>query len=162
MGGRICFALERWKSPHHSSHVAQLFSLGHLDMRTRHALLLALVLVAMILLIAPILARYGTTTEVARWASTNSIYGVKRPIWLSIQRDVAYVDILSWYPDYRLFITDGGYAYVREFHVPNTDFKSYLAHCQVTWKPDGAELLTPDEERLFIPGKLILSRIGSD
>ena len=28
MGGRIRFALERWDSPRHSSHVAQLFSLG--------------------------------------------------------------------------------------------------------------------------------------
>jgi len=32
--GRINFALERLDSPRHSSHVAQLFSLGHI---TRHA-----------------------------------------------------------------------------------------------------------------------------
>ena len=29
MGGRIRFALERFDSPRHRSHVAQLFSLGH-------------------------------------------------------------------------------------------------------------------------------------
>jgi hypothetical protein len=131
-------------------------------MRTRHVILRALVLVALILLISPFLARYGTTTEVARWASTNAVYGVKHPVWLSIQRDVAYLDIFSWYPGYRLFITDGGYAYVRAFDVPSTDFRSYLARCQVTWKPDGAELLTRDGERLFIPGQLILGQIGPD
>jgi hypothetical protein len=32
--------------------------------------------------------------------------------------------------------------------------------CEVSWKPDGAELVTPDGEKLFIPGKLILGRIG--
>lgn len=129
-------------------------------MRTRHALLLALVLVAIILLITPFLARYGTTKEVARWDSTNAVYGVKRPVWLSIQRDVAYVDILSWYPSYRMFITDGGYAYVREFDIPTTDYKNFLARCQVTWKPDGAEFLTANGERIFIPSELILRQIG--
>ena len=31
MVGRIRFALERWDSPRRSSHVAQLFSLGHIE-----------------------------------------------------------------------------------------------------------------------------------
>jgi len=31
VGGRIRFALERWDSPRHSSHVAQLFTLGHIS-----------------------------------------------------------------------------------------------------------------------------------
>jgi hypothetical protein len=81
---------------------------------------------------------------------------------LSVQKDVAFVDIFSLYPSYRLFITDGGYAYVRDFDIPSTDPKSYLAGCQVIWKLDGAELLTPDGETLFIPRKLILDRFGSD
>jgi hypothetical protein len=132
------------------------------DMCNRKLLLLALVPVALVLLITPFLARWGTTKEVARWPATNAVYGVKRPIWLSIQRDVAYVDIFSLYPSYRLFVTDGGYAYVREFDISTTDFKSYLARCQVTWKPDGTELLTPDGERLFIPSKRILGQIGPD
>jgi len=35
--GRIRFALERWDSPRHRSHVARLFSLGHIThFMTRH------------------------------------------------------------------------------------------------------------------------------
>jgi hypothetical protein len=122
-----------------------------------------LILVVFLILLIPFLARVGTTTEVARWTSATPLYGVKRPIWLSIQRDVAYVDVLSWYPSYRLLITDDGYyAYVREFDVPSADFKSYLAVCHVTWKSDGVEFLAPDAEKYFIPSQAILARIGSD
>jgi hypothetical protein len=131
-------------------------------MRSRILSLLAVALVVVLILIAPFLARFGTTKEVARWAAPSALYGVKRPIWLSIQRDIAYVDIFSLYPSYRLFVTDGGCAYVRDFDVPSTDPKSYLSGYRVTWKPDGAELLSPDGDTLFIPGHLILGRIGPD
>jgi hypothetical protein len=131
-------------------------------MRTWTLLLLAVALAVALLLIVPFLARFGTTKEVARWSAPSALYGVKRPIWLSIQRDIAYMDIFSLYPSYRLFVTDGGYAYVRDFDVPSTDPKSYLSGCRVTWKPDGAELLSPDGDALFIPGHLILCRIGAD
>jgi hypothetical protein len=68
-------------------------------------------------LFTPLLARVGKTTEVARWTSLTPLYGLKRPIWVSIERDIAYVDIFSFYPSYRLFITDGGYAYERDFDI---------------------------------------------
>jgi hypothetical protein len=129
-------------------------------MRTRSLLLLAAVAVVAVLLATPVFARWGTSRELARWPSTNAVYGVKRPIWLSIQRDVSYLDVLSWYPTYRFFITDGGYAYVREFDIPGTGPKKYLAGCKVAWQPEGVELLTPDGEKIFIPGQLILGRIG--
>ncbi len=129
-------------------------------MRPIKLLLIALVPVALVLLITPFLARWGTTKEVARWSSTNAVYGLKRPIWLSIQRDVAYVDVFSLYPSYRLFITDGGYAYVRDFDVPSTDYRSYLARCQVAWQTNGAEFITPDADRYFIPDQIILRQIG--
>ena len=119
-------------------------------------------MVLVVLLATPFLARFGKTTEVARWTSPTPLYGLKRPIWLSIQRDVAYVDIFSQYPSYRLFITDGGYAYVRDFDVSSTDFKSYLSHCQVVWQTNGAEFITPDAERYFIADQIIRGRIGSD
>jgi hypothetical protein len=130
-------------------------------MRTGKLLLLVFVPVVLVLLLTPFLARWDTTKEVARWSSTNAVYGIKRPIWLGIHRNVAYVDIFSSYPSYSLFVTDGGYGYLRTFDIPSTDFKSYLARCQVNWKPDGAELLTPDGERLFIPGQSILRQIGA-
>ena len=72
------------------------------------------------------------------------------------------MDIFSLYPSYRLFITDGGYAYVRDFDVSSTDFKSYLSHCQVAWQTNGAEFITPDAERFFIPDQIIRGRIGVD
>ena len=131
-------------------------------MRTWKLLLLVFAPLVLVLLLTPFFASWGTTKEVARWSSTNAVYGVKRPIWLSIYRNVAYVDISSGSPSYSLFVTDGSYGYLRKFDIPSTDFKSYLALCQVTWKPDGVELLTPDGERLFIPGQSILRRIGPD
>jgi len=36
VGERISFALERFASPRHSSHVAQLFSLGCIESHTKH------------------------------------------------------------------------------------------------------------------------------
>jgi hypothetical protein len=131
-------------------------------MRTPKLFLVFVATVLAALLVAPLLARLSKTTEVARWSSPTPLYGIKRPIWLSIQRDVAVVDIFSLYPSYRLFITDGGYAYVREFNVPSTDFKRYLAHCQVAWLTNGAEFITPDAETYFIPDQIIRGRIGLD
>ena len=131
-------------------------------MRTPKLLLIFASTVFVVLLITPLLARLDNTTEVARWTSPTPLYGLKRPIWLSIQRDVAYVDIFSLYPSYRLFITDGGYAYVRDFDVPSTDFKSYLSRCQVAWQTNGADFITPDADRYFITDQLIRGRIGSD
>lgn len=131
-------------------------------MRTLKRLLIFVAVVLVVLFVSPIVARWGKTVEVARWTSPTPLYGMKRPIWLSIQRDAAYVDIFSQYPSYRLFITDGGYAYVRDFDVPSTDFKSYLSRCQVAWQTNGAEFITPDAERYFIPDQIINGRIGSD
>ena len=99
---------------------------------------------------------------VAKWAAPGALYGVKRPIWLSIEKAVAHVDIFSLNSSYRLLVTDGGYAYMREFDVPSDDPTRYLGGCRVTWKPDGVEFLSPDGDSLFIPGHLILARIGSD
>jgi hypothetical protein len=131
-------------------------------MRTSKLLLFFTAAILVAVLAAPILARLGKATEVARWSAQTPLYDVKRPIWLSIERSVAYADVFSWYPSCSLSITDGGYMYLREFDVPSTDFKSYLAHCQATWQTNGAELVTPDAERYFIPGQLIRGRIGLD
>jgi hypothetical protein len=131
-------------------------------MRTSKLLLLFVGAILVLLLATPLLARCSKTTEVARWTSPTSLYGIKRPIYLSIQRYVAYLDIFSQYPSYRLFITDGGYAYARDFDVPSTDFKSYLARCHVDWQTNGAEFITPDAERYFISDQIIRGRIGPD
>jgi hypothetical protein len=131
-------------------------------MRAPKLLLVFVATVLVVLLLTPFLARFGKTTEVGRWTAPTLLYGLNRPIWLSIQRDVAYEDIFSLYPSYRLFITDGGYAYARDFDVSSTDFKSYLLHCQVAWQTNGVEFITPDAERYFIPDQLIVGRIGSD
>jgi hypothetical protein len=125
-------------------------------------LLLVVTTVLVALLITPILARLGKPTEVARWTSPTPLYGVKIPIWLIIDREVAYVDVFSLYPCYRLYITDGGYAYERDFDVPSKDFKSYFAHCQVIWQTNGVDFITPDSETNFIPDQLIRRQIGSD
>ena len=142
--------------------MAQLLVVRPLDMRTPKLLPIFAATGLVVLLITPLLARLDKTTEVARWTSPTPLYGLKRPIWLSIRRDVAYLDIFSWYPSYRLFVTDGGYAYARDFDVPSTDYKSYLSRCQVAWQTNGAEFVTPDAERYFIPDQLIRGRIGSD
>ena len=125
-------------------------------------LLLVFVTTVLVALFTPILARVGNPTEVARWTSPMPLYGVKSPFWLSIDREVAYVDVFSLYPNYRLYITDGGYAYERDFDVPNNDFKSYFARCQVVWQTNGVDFITPDSETYFIPEQLIRNQIGSD
>jgi hypothetical protein len=124
--------------------------------------LLALVFVALLVLSSPMWGRFGSSTEVARWSSTNAVYGLKHPISLRIYRNVATVDVFSQYATYKLVITDGDYQYVRDFDVPSADWKSYLNGCTVTWEPKHVELCTPDDERLIIPGKIILERIGPD
>jgi len=124
-------------------------------MRPLKRLLIFVAAVLVFLLTAPVLARVGKTTEVARWTSPTMLYGLKHPIWLEIERNVAYLDILSLYPSYRFFITDGGYAYGGDFDIPSTDFKSYLSRCQVVWQTNGVELTNPEAAKYFIPDQII-------
>ena len=142
--------------------MAQLWIVRPLDMRTLKRLLVFVAVTLVAVLVAPVLARFDKVTEVARWSSPTPLYGIKRPISLSIERAVAYADIFSWYPSYSLIITDGGYAYVRDFYVPSTDFKSYLGRCQVIWQTNAVVFVTPDAERYFIPEQVLRAQIGPD
>jgi hypothetical protein len=142
--------------------VAQLLVVRALDMRTPRLLLIFVISVLVVLLITPLLARVDKTTEAARWTSPTPLYGLKHPIWLGIERNVAYVDIFSLYPSYQLFITDGGYYYGGDFDIPSTDFKSYLSRCQVAWQTNGVEFIKPDAARYFIPDQIIREVFGPE
>ncbi len=71
MGGRIRFALERFDSPRHRSHVAQLFSLG--IMATRTSIIWTVILVvAQLVVIGELVAT--RVTPLARQFTGWSVY----------------------------------------------------------------------------------------
>lgn len=132
-----------------------------LTMRARLLRLLPFgVLVILMLLLVPVIARVGSTQTLRTWTSTAGDLGVSRPLTLSFQRHVAYVDVLGGYPTYRLLITDGGYGYVHEFQIPSADAKTFAQSCRVTWDTNRVDFVMPGGETLTFPAQVVVQQIG--
>ena len=94
------------------------------------------------------------------WISTPGALGLSRPLTLSCKRYVAYVDVVALYPTYRLFITDGGYAYVHEFQIPSADAKTFVQGCRVTWDTNRVDFIMPGGETLTFPAQVVIQQTG--
>jgi len=94
------------------------------------------------------------------WSSTPSTLGLSRPLTLSCQRYVAYVDVLTLYPTYRLLITDGGYGYVHEFQIPSADAKTFVQGCRVMWDTNSVDFIMPGGETLRFPAQVVIQQTG--
>ena len=127
-------------------------------------ILITLLLITLVATIAitPFLARLGSTKRLVEWTQPAGISYVKRPVTLAILEDVAWVDVFKQYPQYRLIISDGSYRYTREFGFNETPSQGYLKKCHVEWTPEGVQLAEPNGERLFVPTKIIVQRIGNN
>jgi hypothetical protein len=94
------------------------------------------------------------------WSSTPGALGLSRPLTLSLQRYVAYVDVLALYPTYRLLITDGGYGYVHQFQIPSADSKAFVQGCRVTWDANKVDFIMPGGETLTFPAQVVTQQTG--
>jgi hypothetical protein len=118
------------------------------------------ILTLLLLLVAPVVARIGSMQTMRSWSSAPGALGLSRPLTLSFQRYVAYVDVLSLYPMYRLLITDGGYGYVHEFQIPTADSKTFVQSCRVTWDTNRVEFIMPGGETLTFPAQVVTQQTG--
>ena len=94
------------------------------------------------------------------WSSTPGALGVNRPLTLSFEKHVAYVDVLGGYPTYRLLITDGGYGYVHDFQIPSADSKAFVQDCRVAWDTNRVEFIMPGGETLTFPAQVVIQQTG--
>lgn len=118
------------------------------------------ILTGLLLLAAPVISRIGSQQTIRTWSSTPGALGVSRPLTLSFERHVAYVDVLGGYPTYRLLITDGGYGYVHEFQIPSADSKAFVQSCRVTWDTNRVEFIMPGGETLTFPAQVVIQQTG--
>jgi hypothetical protein len=118
------------------------------------------ILIGLFLLVTPIISRIGSQETMRTWSSTPGALGVSRPLTLSFERHVAYVDVLSGYPTYRLFITDGGYGYFHDFQIPSADAKAFVQGCRVVWDTNRVEFIMPGGETLMFPAQVVIQQIG--
>ena len=118
------------------------------------------ILTVVLLFVAPLVARIGLMQTLRTWSSTPGAVGLSRPLTLSFQRYVAYVDVLALYPTYRLLISDGGYAYVHEFQIPSADSKAFVQSCEVTWDTNRVEFIMPGGETLTFPAQVVIQQTG--
>ena len=118
------------------------------------------ILTVVLLFVAPLVARIGLMQTLRTWSSTPGALGLTRPLTLSFQRYVAYVDVLALYPTYRLLISDGGYAYVHEFQIPSADSKAFVQSCGVTWDTNRVEFIMPGGETLTFPAQVVIQQTG--
>lgn len=89
----------------------------------------------------------GSIEIMRSWNSAPGALGLSKPLTLSFQRCVAYVDVLAQYPTYRLLIAaDSGYDYVHEFQIPGADSKTFVEGCRVTWDTNKVEFIMPKGE----------------
>jgi hypothetical protein len=132
-----------------------------ISMRSKLLCLLpAGVLALLLLLLAPVIARIGSMQTLRTWSSTPGALGLTRPVTLSFQRHVAYVDVLAWYPTYRLLITDGGYGYVHDFQIPSADSKAFAQGSRVSWDTNKVEFTMPAGETLTFPANVVTQQVG--
>ena len=118
------------------------------------------ILTLLLLLLAPEIARIGSMQTLQTWNSTPGALGLRRPLTLEFQRHVAYVDVLAWYPTYRLLISDGGYAYGHDFQIHSADPKAFAQNCAVTWGTNKVEFAMPGGERLIFPARVVAQQVG--
>jgi hypothetical protein len=126
----------------------------------RPNLIVAIVSVAL-LFASPILARIGSWSQLASWSPpSGTAFGLPHPISLRIEEYVAYIDVLRLYPQHRIIVTDGGYAYIHEFEIPSTSPHKYALDCQVTWLSDAVEVQMRSGEKLVIPSTTLIQQMG--
>lgn len=118
------------------------------------------VLSIVLLLAAPLVARIGSTQTLRKWTSTPGDLGLSRPLTLSFQKSVAYVDVLALYPTYRLSISDGGYEYVHQLEIHTADVIKFVQGCQVRWDTDKVEFTMPTGETLAFPTQAVIQQVG--
>lgn len=118
------------------------------------------ILTGLLLLAAPVISRIGSHQTMRTWSSTPGALGLRRPLTLSFERHVAYVDVLGGYPTYRLLITDGGYAYVHDFQIPSADPKAFVQGCRVAWNTNSVEFILPGGETLTFPAQVMRQQTG--
>ncbi len=115
----------------------------------------------LLLLAAPIIARVGSFKVVRSWRSEGVVLDIDRPLTLSIERHVAFVDILGLYSTYRMVVSpDGGYIYVLDFEVPSDKPQAFIQDCNVIWHKDKIEFVMPSGEAMAIPMKTVMRQIG--
>ncbi|MGV3661975.1 MAG: hypothetical protein ACO1TE_17455 [Prosthecobacter sp.] len=114
----------------------------------------------LLLLAAPVISRITSDETLRIWHSTPGALGLDRPLTLSLERCVAYVDLLGLYPSYRLLITDGGYAYVHRFQIPSAEPAAFVQKCQVAWDLEKVSFTMPDGETLMFPALVIIRQTG--
>jgi hypothetical protein len=113
------------------------------------------VLTILLMLAAPLVARIGSMQTLRTWKSTAGALAVSRPLTFSLQRSVAYVDVLALYPTYRLVIGDGYYGYVQELEILSTDVDTFVRGCRVTWETNRVEFVMPDGATMLFPAKVV-------
>ncbi len=118
------------------------------------------ILTGLLLLAAPVISRIGSQQTMRTWSSTPGALGVSRPLTLSFERHVAYVDVLGGYPTYRLLITDGGYGYVHDFQIPSADPQAFVQGCRVAWDTNRVEFIMPGGETLTFPAQAVIQQTG--
>jgi hypothetical protein len=118
------------------------------------------ILTGLLLLAAPVISRIGSHQTLRTWSSTPGALGVSRPLTLSIEMHVAYLDVFGGYTTYRLLITDGGYCYVHYFQIPSADPKAFVQRCRVAWDTNRVEFIMPGGETLTLPAQIVTEQTG--
>ena len=114
----------------------------------------------LLILAAPVISRIGSQQTVRTWSSTQGALGLSRPLTLSFEKHVAYVDVLGGYPKYRLLITDGGYSYVHDLQIQSADAKEFVQGCRVMWHTNRVDFIMPSGETLTFPAQVVIQQIG--
>ena len=118
------------------------------------------ILTVLLLLATPVISRIGSQETMRTWNSTQGALGLSRPLTLSFERHVAYVDVLAGYPTYRLIIADDGYGYVHYFQIPSADAKAFVQNCRVVWHTNRVEFIMPGGETLTFPAQVVIQQTG--
>ena len=109
-------------------------------------------------MLSPFFARVGKWRVVHVWESPNGTFGIDRQLWLSVEEFHSIVDPFKLYPEYRILVTDGGYAYILYIGFDSND---NITTMNVDWHKDDVSISGPSWIKVTIPKDRIMDQIGS-
>lgn len=124
----------------------------------KHKTAALLILVLVVAMLSPLIARCGSWQIVHEWESPEGTFGLDRPLRLSAEEFHAYVDPLRLYEEHRIVVTDGGYAYIT---YVDFNFFDAISSARVEWHTNYVTFSVPSWITISIPKVRIISQIGN-
>jgi hypothetical protein len=116
-----------------------------------------IVFILFMAMLSPLVARVGKWRVVHVWESPKGTFGIDRHLRLSVEEFYSIVDPFELYPEHRILVSDGGYAYICYIEFDSHD---NISTFKVDWQKDDVSISGQSWIKVTIPKDRIMDQIG--